>query len=235
MGYIGICGKNKKDIKVWNKGQILMVESESFIKEVSEEVKRDILFKALKKFKWLIIVLIILLVGAVGGYEYYKFDKKVKAQEIGEFFVAAIENLKNNGQTVTEEIDNNLISVLIKLHEAKYFEEKGDIKSATAAYKYIISKYGNNKFFNHYSKFQLYLMDPAKSLADKKKIEVLDELSAPDGPLKLLALEQKLNVYVMINDLENIKLQVKLILSDQSITPEQVSRIKEVESIYGLK
>ena len=78
-------------------------------------------------------------------------------------------------------------------------------------------------------------MDPAKSLGDKKKIEVLDELSAPDGPLKLLALEQKLNVYVMINDLENIKLQVKLILSDQSITPEQVSRIKEIESIYGLK
>ncbi len=212
-----------------------MVESESFIKEVSEEVKRDILFKTLKKFKWPIIVLIILLVGAVGGYEYYKFDKKVKAQEIGEFFVAAIENLKNNGQTVTEEIDNNLISVLIKLHEAKYFEEKGDIKSARAAYNYIISKYGNNKFFNHYSKFQLYLMDPAKSLVDKKKIEVLDELSAPDGPLKLLALEQKLNVYVMINDLENIKLQVKLILSDQSITPEQVSRIKEIESIYGLK
>ena len=212
-----------------------MVESESFIKEVSEEVKRDILFKTLKKFKWPIIILIILLVGAAGGYEYYKFYKKVKAQEIGEFFVSAIENLKNNGQTVTEEIDNKLISVLIKLHEAKYFEEKGNIKSAKAAYNHIINKYGDNKFFNHYSKFQLYLMDPAKSLGDKKKIEVLDELSAPDGPLKLLALEQKLNVYVMINDLENIKLQVKLILSDQSITPEQVSRIKEVESIYGLK
>ncbi len=212
-----------------------MVESESFIKEVSEEVKRDILFKTLKKFKWPIITLIIVLVGAVGGYEYYKFDKKVKAQETGEFFVSALKNLKNNGQTVTEEIDNKFISVLIKLHEAKYFEEKGDIKSSTSAYKYIISKYGDNKFFNHYSKFQLYLMDPAKGLGDTKKIEVLDELSAPDGPLKLLALEQKLNLYVMINDLENIKLQVKLILSDQSITPEQASRIKEVENIYGLK
>ena len=71
-----------------------MVESESFIKEVSEEVKRDKLFKTLKKFKWTIIVLITLLVGAVCGYEYYKFDKNVKAQEIGEFFVSAIENLK---------------------------------------------------------------------------------------------------------------------------------------------
>ena len=146
MGYIRKCGKNKKDIKVWKKGRILMVESESFIKEVSEEVKRDILFKTLKKFKWPIIVLIILLVGAVGGYEYYKFDKKVKAQEIGEFFVSAIENLKNNGKLLLKKLITNLISVLIKLHEAKYFEEKGDIKSATAAYNYIISKYGDNKF-----------------------------------------------------------------------------------------
>ena len=211
-----------------------MVESESFIKEVSEEVKRDRLFKALNKFKWPLFVLIVLLVGAVGGYEYYKFDKKSRAQKNGEFLISAIESLKENGQSVTEKIDNKFTSVLIKLNEAKYFEEKGDMKSASAAYNHIISKYGENKFFNHYSKFQLYLMDPAKSLSDVKKIKILDELSAPDGPLKLLALEQKLYLYVKINDLENIKSQVDLILSDQGITPEQVTRIKDVESVYEL-
>ena len=211
-----------------------MVESESFIKEVSEEVKRDNLFKILNKFKWPLFALILMLIGAVGGYEYYKFSKKAKAQKNGEFLVSAIENLRKNGQTVTEEIDNKFISILIKLNEAKYFEEKNDIKSAKAAYEYIISKYDGNKFFNHYSKFQLYLMDPAESLSDKKKIKVLDELSVPDGPLKLLALEQKLYLFVKISDLENIKSHVKLILSDQSITPEQVSRIKEIEKIYEL-
>ena len=211
-----------------------MVETESFIKEVSEEVKRDNLFKLLNKFKWPLFALIILLVGAVGGYEYYKFYKESRAQKNGEFLVSAIENLKNNGQTVIEEIDNKLISILIKLNEAKYFEEKGDIKRATAAYKHIINKHGENKFFNHYSKFQLYLMDPAESLSDKKKIEILDELSVPDGPLKLLALEQKLYLNVKISDLESIKLLLKLILSDQAITPEQVSRIKEIEKIYDL-
>ena len=77
-------------------------------------------------------------------------------------------------------------------------------------------------------------MDPARNLDDVKKIEVLEELSAPDGPLKLLALEQKLYLYVKINDVENIKLQVELILSDQAITPEQVSRIKDVESVFDL-
>ena len=211
-----------------------MVESESFIKEVSEEVKRDKLFKLLNKFKWSLFSFIILLVGAVGGYEYYKFSKKAKAQKNGEFLVAAMENLKNNSQTVTEEIDNKFLSVFIKLNEAKYFEEKGDTKSATEAYKYIINKYGENKFFNHYSKFQLYLMDPAESLSDKKKVDILDELSGPDGPLKLLALEQKLYLYVKISDLDNTMSYVKLILSDPSIMPEQVSRIKEIEKIYEL-
>ena len=211
-----------------------MVESESFIKEVSEEVKRDKLFKALNKFKWPLFASIILLVGTVGGYEYYKFDKKRTAQENGEFLVSAIENLNNNGETVSSEIENKFISILIKLHEAKYFEEKGDIKSAKTSYNYIIDKHGGNRFFSDYSKFQLYLMDPAESLRDTKKIEVLDQLSAPDSPMKLLALEQKLYLYVKANDLENIKLLLKLISSDQAITPEQVSRIKEIESMYEL-
>ena len=211
-----------------------MVETESFIKEVSEEVKRDKLFKILNQFKWPLFALIIILIGAVGGYEYYKISKEARAQKNGELLVSAMENLKNNGQTVTEEIDNKFLSVFIKLNEAKYFEEKGDMKSASDAYNHIISKYGENKFFNHYSKFQLYLMDPAKSLGDVEKIKILDELSAPDSPLKLLALEQKLYLYVKINDLDNIRLQVDLILSDQAITPEQVTRIKDVESVYEL-
>ena len=211
-----------------------MVESESFIKEVSEEVKRDRLFKALNKFKLPLFALITLLIGAVGGYEYYKFDKNAKAQKNGEFLVSAMENLKNNGQIISEQTDHKLISILVKLTEAKYFEEKGNIERATTAYNHIISKYGENKFFNHYSKLQVYLMDPAKSLSEKKKIELLDELSAPDSPLKLLALEQKLYLYIKINDLEKITRLVSLILSDQAITPEQVSRIKEVETIYEL-
>ena len=77
-------------------------------------------------------------------------------------------------------------------------------------------------------------MDPAENLRDKKKIDILDELSCPDDPLKLLALEQKLYLYVKISDLDNIMSHVKLILSDPSIMPEQVSRIKEIEKIYEL-
>ena len=101
-----------------------MVESESFIKEVSEEVKRDNLFKILNKFKWPLFALIIFLIGAVGGFEYYKFSKKAKAQKNGEFLVSAIKNLKSNDQTVTDEVDNKFISVFIKWDPTIIFMSK---------------------------------------------------------------------------------------------------------------
>ena len=148
-----------------------MVESESFIKEVIEEVKRDRLFKALNKFKWPLFAIIVLLVGAVGGYEYYKFDKKSRAQKNGEFLISAIESLKENGQTVTEKIDNEFTSVLIKLNEAKYFK-KGDMKSASPLT--ITSLVNTEKqVFRPLFKVSVVFDGSSKSLGDVKKIKIL--------------------------------------------------------------
>ena len=145
-----------------------MVESESFIKEVSEEVKRDKLFKTLNRFKWPLFASIILLVGTVGGYEYYKFDKKRTAQENGEFLVAAIENLNNGGETVSSEIENKFIAILIKLHEAKYFEEKGDIESTKAAYNNLIDKHGTIGFSANTQNFSSIIGPRRKSQRHKE-------------------------------------------------------------------
>jgi hypothetical protein len=176
---------------------------------------------------------ILILIGGVGGYEYYIFDKKLRSERNGEFLVDAIESLKTNGQTFSGEFENNFVSMIINLNEAKYFEEKGDTRSAIDRYGRIITQYGDDKFISDYAKFQLYLINPAESLIDTQRVKVLDELSAPGSPLKLLALEQKLYIYVKMNDLKNIKLQTNLILSDPAITPEQVNRIKEIENLYG--
>ena len=199
-----------------------MVESESFIKEVSEEVKRDKLFKVLNKFKWSLFASMVLLVGAVGGYEYYKFAKERTAQENGEFLISALENLKESGETVSTEIKNKLVAILIKLNEAKYFEEKGDIKSATTAYNHIISNYGDNRFFNDYSKFQLYLMDPAETIRDSKKIEVLDEATS--------SLDPRSEKRIIENLLENKTSKTLIIISHRLSSISGVDNIVVIEN-----
>ncbi|MDC3068016.1 hypothetical protein OA005_01980 [Paracoccaceae bacterium] len=211
-----------------------MVETESFIKEVSEEVKKERLFKFIKKYRWVIGLTLVIIIGSVAGLEYYKFNRKIIAEKNGEFLYKMVAGLKEGNLGDQIELSSDFTSILFKLSEAKFFEQNGEIQKARETYKYIISNFGDEKFFNHYSKYQLYLMRPARDLEDKDSVKFLDELSAPDAPLKLLAMEQKLYIFMKINDKKKIKSQIDLILSEPSITPEQLDRIREVEEIYEI-
>ena len=50
-----------------------MVETENFIQEIREEVRKDKLFKALRRYRWMLFGLIFGIILAVSGYEYYKY------------------------------------------------------------------------------------------------------------------------------------------------------------------
>ena len=77
-----------------------------------------------------------------------------------------------------------------------------------------------------------YLLAPAESLNDKEKIKTLDQLSTPDSPFQLLALEQKVLLFLKVNDIEKAKYHIKLMSENPSITPQQLERIKEVKELY---
>ena len=80
----------------------------------------------------------------------------------------------------------------------------------------------------------LYLLSPAETLSDIDKIKILDQLSAPDSPFQVLALEQKLLLFLKLNDMEKAKYYISLIIENPGVTPEQLERIKEVKELYGL-
>ena len=79
----------------------------------------------------------------------------------------------------------------------------------------------------------LYLLSPAESLQDKDKIKILDQLSAPDSPLQILALEQKVLFFLKVKDIKEAKYHISLITENPGVTSEQLERIKEVKELYG--
>ena len=101
--------------------------------------------------------------------------------------------------------------------------------------KFLYPKNGNQMWedYKKYSKLMLYLLSPAESLSDNDKIKTLDQLSAPDSPFQILALEQKLLLFLKLNDLEKAKSYISLIVKNPSVTSEQLERIKEVKELYG--
>ena len=209
-----------------------MVETENFIKEVSEEVKKDRLFRSLRRYKWILAGIILSIILVVTGYEYYKYNRKINSELNGRLLFEYIQNLDNKtNEEVNIPIDSYIGSVA-KLHKAKFFVGKQDLDSARKLYEEVAESSGSNSFLKKYSMLMLYLLSPAETLIDKDKIKILDQLSAPDSPFQILALEQKVLFFLKVNDFEKAKYHISLIIGNPGVTTEQLERIKEVKELY---
>ena len=69
-----------------------MSETDSFIDEVTEEVRRDRLFAIFRKYGWIGILTIVVIVGGASWTEWKKAKAEAAAQSFGDALVAAMTN-----------------------------------------------------------------------------------------------------------------------------------------------
>jgi len=67
-------------------------DTDSFIDEVSEEVRRDRLFRLMRRYGWIAVVLVLLLVGGTAWNEWRKAQERQSAQAFGDAVLAALED-----------------------------------------------------------------------------------------------------------------------------------------------
>ncbi len=67
-----------------------MSDTDSFIEEVTEEVKRDKLFAIFRKYGWIAVLGVIVLVGGASYNEYAKSKARVTAEAAGDAISAAL-------------------------------------------------------------------------------------------------------------------------------------------------
>lgn len=68
-----------------------MSNSDSFIDEVSDELRRDRLYHALRRYGWIAVVAVIALVAAAGWNEWRKAQAAADAQVFGDALLAALD------------------------------------------------------------------------------------------------------------------------------------------------
>lgn len=68
-----------------------MSESDSFIDEVSEEVRRDRLYGLLRRYGWIGALVIVLVVGGAALNEWRKAQDRAEAEALGDALIAALE------------------------------------------------------------------------------------------------------------------------------------------------
>ena len=68
-----------------------MSDTDSFIEEVSEEVRRDRLYGFFRKYAWIGILVVVTIVGGTAFLEFQKAKAKIKAEALGSAIIEALE------------------------------------------------------------------------------------------------------------------------------------------------
>ena len=167
-------------------------QTEGFVQEVSEELRRDQITKYARKYGWILVVIILGAVGYTAYSEWSKSRVQADAEARGEAILAALEN-DDLGARVTalESLDTSdeATADLAAFLKAQALLDNGQAKDALIVLDEIATGSGDATFRD--LALLKALMLRGDDLEFDKRISSLDALSAPGRPFRISALEQR--------------------------------------------
>jgi hypothetical protein len=188
-------------------------DNESFIDEVTEEVRRDKLYGVMRRYGWIaILVIVAIVLGSV--FREVKTSKQLSnAQKLGDHLAQTLKlSITNDANALSEAIDlidsKSLAGDFLK---AKLAEEKFENSKAIDIYENILLQESTPGVFKDFVKFKLLMLLKNNS---ERFGQILKELISPDNAFYLLALEQK--IFHNINNKEWLEAitNLELLISD---------------------
>jgi len=193
-------------------------ETDSFIQEVTEEVRQDRMFRLWKKYGPYGIGAVAAVVAVAAGMSWVKHREIERAREAGGAFletdVGSVEQQQKLVDTVT-----GPAAVLARLRLAAAKEAAGDAEGSAALYREIASEPGVEPAYGQLARLQAVrvgaaTMDSAAAIAE------LEPLTAEGAPYRLLALELRAALRLNIGDAEAAHADLAAILTDPQVTRE---------------
>ena len=168
--------------------------NDSFIKEVSEEVRRDNFFKYIKKYAWICILLVLMIVCAVSFNEWKKNNEKINNQSNGDELSLVLDMFiqnKNYNDYFSYIEQKKSGSILAALNPV-FLNDKVEIDKKLLHLKNFSSDENIPLVLRDLALFYQYHLG---NNSYNEKFKILVELSGPDRPFKLLAVEEKINFW----------------------------------------
>ena len=165
-----------------------MSNNDSFIDEVTEEVRRDKLYAGLKKYGWIGVVAVILLVGGASVNEYLKARERAKAEATGDAILSAVTRDITAGKLAALdeiEADGELTAVLGLIAAG---EQPADLAAAADRLASVAANPEAPALYRDLAVLK-HAMLPDQMTAEAR-VEALSALTAPGAPFRVLAEEQ---------------------------------------------
>ncbi len=210
--------------------------NDSFIDEVTEEVRRDRLFAIMRRYGWIGIALVALIVGGAAWVEWQKLSKENDSQAFGDAILGAMshddpaQRLKALGAIHAPGARKAVLEMLAAA-EALVAKDKA---AALAQLDAIAADQSLPASYRQLADLKAIIIAGAALPAADRDAR-LAALAAPGAPYRILALEQQAYVLVAADRKDEAIKAFEAILQDAEVTPGLKARAAQMIVTLGGK
>lgn len=195
-------------------------QTDSFIEEVTEEVRRDRLFALMRRYGWIAILAVVLLVGGAAWNEWRKAQTERAAQETGDAMIAALQANEPEARAralAGLEPETAGAQAVAALLAAGAQVEAGADDSAIAELKAVSDRSDLPLVYRQLALFKLLALQ-ADSLSPEERREGYASLIGPGSQLGILAEEQLAMIDVETGETDAAIERLQAIAQDEGAT-----------------
>lgn len=170
-----------------------MSNPDSFIDEVSEEVRRDRMYGLMRRWGWVPVLVVVLAVGGAAWNEWRKSQAEFRAEVFGDAVLSALGagdlDARRTALAGVEPTDEYQTAILSLLRATTELAEGGDPAVATDALQAVADLPDISTEYRHLALLKLMLAGGSGDAGEDGAI--LDELATPGAPFRTLAVEMQ--------------------------------------------
>lgn len=194
-----------------------MSDTDSFINEVSEEVRRDALYGYLRRYGWIAVVVVLGLVGGAAYNEFTKAQATSAAQSAGDQMLAALaaDAPDDRAAALTDVIVDGPAVAVVALLTAATQQEAGQTDAAAATLGGLATNMDVPAVYRDLAALKAAMLPSDDANARKAALEALAQ---PGATFNLIAQEQLGLIQVTEGDTEGAIATMRAIAEDAGAT-----------------
>ncbi|MFK7765342.1 MAG: hypothetical protein AB8B62_18910 [Roseobacter sp.] len=212
-----------------------MSDTDSFIDEVTEEVRRDRFYASLRRYGWIGALVVVLIVGGAAWTEYRKAQERATAEALGDQILGALaseEPEARQGQLETIGADTPGAEALLAFLAAAQATELGDTAEAATLLDAVAVNGDVPVMYRQIAAFKSLVLQ-AETMDPDTRRQQLEGMAVPGAPLSLLAQEQLALQDIAENNTDAAIDRFQVILQDAAVSADLQQRALQVIVALG--
>ena len=198
-----------------------MSDTDSFIEEVTEEVRRDRLYGYLKRYGWIAGLVIVLIVGGAGYSEYRRAQAEAQAEALGDEMLAALSLDDDAGRAaalVAAQADTPQGTAILAFLTAGVQTEADEIDAAVETLNSIATIPDVPLIYRQIASFKVLTLQSDTMDAQTRRAG-FESLAVPGVPLRMVAEEQLALIDIETGNPDAAIERFRRIMDDAEATP----------------